>query len=228
MDVTSRRGRIASATALLAVLAVTGCAGATPVGAPTPPPVPSSTEVAVIPIPDTTNWPEELAAAYAETTRLALDEAAFWDVIAGFEGQASFERAEVVSASLSTLTGPELIAFDARLTLALFHLDGADFMTWYGQNDPLSVQFGGYVSEDVFLYARGAVVAAGPEAYATAIETRTFPVFDEDGSGEAVLSLTWSAAELAGLDPEAWFAERFALIPLSYETGSNSPAWPGR
>lgn len=152
----------------------------------------------------------------------------FWSYIDVLGGSNSSEGYELLAIELATTDLETIVAFDARMTLALYALDSDCRAQWYLLNEPM--QFG-FVSDDVFLYARGDTVSAGRATWEEAIATQTLPWGGSDpwtGGGEGVLSIGLRAAEIRGVPFEEYLDLRFASIPLSYETGSNRPGWGGQ
>jgi hypothetical protein len=163
----------------------------------------------------------------AEATRAsAMDEGTFWGYIEELRGTTDPDGFESLTDKLAELTLSELVAFDARLTLSLYELDSGCRAEWYRLNEPEKL---GFVSDDVFLYARADTIAAGREVWSEALATETLPwgkVDPSSGYGEFLLYVGADAADAAGLDLDEFYAEYAAATEVSYETGSNPAGWP--
>lgn len=174
------------------------------------------------PAPDATPDP---AVAFVEANAMASDE--FWRYIELLEGTNSPEGYTKLETELAKVDLDTVIAFDARLTLALHALDSDCRAEWYRLNEP--AQFG-FVSDDVFLYARADTVSAGRANWEEAVATQTLPWGGADpltGTGEFLLYVGLGAAERQGVTFDEYLDLRVDRVPLSYETGSNTLGWGG-
>lgn len=170
--------------------------------------------------------PADNADPVALTEAIAMPEDRFWDLIESIPDlpeQGDFER---VASSLAGCAAADLVAFEARLTLALYALDDPQSADWYEQNDPSGL---GFVSDDTFLYARCATVLGGRASWSDAVAQKTLDWGsdspDLSGSSEYLLYLGLDAALAQGTDPYDYYDEVYSAIPISYETGSNSELW---
>jgi len=157
-----------------------------------------------------------------------MDEDRFWSLIVVLGGTTDLDSFDRLTLDLAELPLPEIAAFQARLTLALYALDSGCRAEWYRMNEPGRV---GFVSDDVFLYARADTVTAGREVWSTAVETQTLPwgtVDPTTGNGELLLYVSFDAIDIAGLDVDEFYALLDAGITVSYETASSTAGWPSR
>ncbi|GAA4668425.1 DUF4240 domain-containing protein [Frondihabitans cladoniiphilus] len=155
---------------------------------------------------------------YDETSKLALPDDLFWDLIDVLGGQVDEDSLGALRDALAALSEDQLLGFHAALTVKLHDLDTAKAHEWMRENDEAADELG--VSDDVFLYARAATVAAGTAVMERAEGDGTvFLEEDDPGSAEALLYVAEEAADQAGYDID------FASIALSYETGSNTEGW---
>lgn len=160
------------------------------------------------------------------TEAIALPEAEFWQLVESIPAAPAAEDFQVASRGLAGCSIGEIVAFDARLTLALYDLDGPENLAWFEENDPLAI---GFASDDAFLYARCASVLGGQESWASAVEGGTLDWGqdepDVDGLAEYLLSVALDAALAQGLTEDEYLDLQFGAIPLSYESGSNKDRW---
>jgi hypothetical protein len=160
------------------------------------------------------------------TEAIAQPEAEFWTLIETVPDDPADDDFSRVAQGIVREGIEGVLAFQARLTLALYDLDGRANHAWFVEHDPMHF---GFVSEDVFLYARCATVLAGREIWARAVVDQTLEWRDaslhESGASEMLLGVAPSAAEALGVTNEAWFELAFTRIPISYETGSNAARW---
>lgn len=158
------------------------------------------------------------------TEAIALTAEEFWALVESVPDDPAIAEFERLSAELSERGENAVAGFHAALTLALFDLDGRANHAWFVANDPAGL---GFVSEDVFLYARCATVLAGREIWERSCANQTLEWRDstlhESGISEMLLEVAPQAAELLGI--EDWWDLSFRLVPLSYETGSNAARW---
>jgi hypothetical protein len=152
----------------------------------------------------------------------AMTTNAFWQLIGSFPADPDGERPALIAA-LADQGEAGIVAFSESLARALYELDTRAHCEQPVRD--VSEPVDGPVwpmSEDVFLYARCAVVAAGPETWRRVVDDPTafagrWPVAD----GELLLSVAPEAYERAtGLD---WDHE----TEVSAETGSNIHGWGG-
>jgi hypothetical protein len=161
--------------------------------------------------------------AVASALAVAMPEAEFWELIEvmdGGEAEGDFRR---LSEALAKRPIDDLVAFDARLALSLYALDDECRLLRYRDDDPHGM---GFVSEDVFLYARADVVSMGKDAWDSAIADGRLPVRMSEGIGELLLYVALDASVAQGMEEYAiWDLER-ERYSLSYESGSNPAGWP--
>ncbi|MBU1587017.1 MAG: DUF4240 domain-containing protein [Actinobacteria bacterium] len=217
---------------LCAALVLSGCALTGPLGgstrAATTPPEESAQPVGV----GTCPWPDPYVPTAATSSdpvaaaeALALPEDRFWDLLSTVPGVADKADFDAVSSALAGCARSDLIAFEARLTLALYALDGERNFDWIVDNDPAGLHF---ATEDSFLYSRCATIMAGRETWRHAVENGTLEWgADVTGSSEWLLFVGLAAAEAQGIDVDDYYDEVFGSIPISYETGSNTELWAG-
>jgi hypothetical protein len=163
----------------------------------------------------------------ALTESIAMPSDEFWAYIDLLGGTNDPEGYDLVSAELAKTDLDTILAFEARLTLSLYALDSDCRAQWYLENEPM--QFG-FVSDDVFLYARGDTASAGRATWEEAVAENTLPWGGSDpttGYGEYVLGVGYRAAELIGVPFDDFLDLKWETIPLSFETGSNSSGWGG-
>lgn len=162
----------------------------------------------------------------AAAEAIAQPAAEFWSLIETVPDDPADEDFSRVAQGIVGEGIEGVLAFQARLTLALYDLDGRANHAWFVEHDPM--QFG-FVSEDVFLYARCATVLAGREIWSRAVADETLEWRDaslhESGASEMLLGVAPAAAEALGITNEEWFELAFTRIPISYETGSNAAGW---
>jgi len=160
------------------------------------------------------------------TEAIALSDERFWQLVESIPAAPQAPDFEEASRSLAGCSMGEIVGFDARLTLALYDLDGPENLAWFEQNDPLGL---GFASDDAFLYARCASVLGGQESWASAVEQGTLDWGqdepDVDGVSERLLWLALDAALAQGLTEDEYLDLQFDAIPLSYESGSNKDRW---
>jgi hypothetical protein len=140
-----------------------------------------------------------------------MAEKTFWSLIGILGGDAESNRWGEVAAALALKQPSAICSFAETLAAKLFALDRPDLLEYDSTGLGLSA--------DVHLYLRCAIVAAGPEVYATAL---THPVTEEllgSGAGEQLLSVATAAFEQRTGGP----LEDETMV--SYETGSNAEAW---
>jgi hypothetical protein len=157
---------------------------------------------------------------------VALPDEQFWMLIESIPASPQESDFAAASNSLAGCSLGEIVGFDARLTLALYDLDGPENLAWFEQNDPLGL---GFASDDAFLYARCASVLGGRGSWAAAVEGGTLDWGqdepDVDGLAEHLLWIGLDAAIAQGLTEEEYLDLQFGAIPLSYESGSNKDLW---
>jgi hypothetical protein len=170
---------------------------------------------------------EPSADARAATETIALPEEQFWMLVESIPDRPTYVDFQLAAGSLAGCGLSAVAGFEARLTLALYDLDGEANHAWFTENDPDGL---GYVSEDTFLYARCATVLAGRETWARSVADETLEWADdslhETGNSELLLYVSWDAAGAHGLSVDEFFELREG-IELSYETASNAERWPG-
>ncbi|GAA3399319.1 DUF4240 domain-containing protein [Cryptosporangium minutisporangium] len=147
-----------------------------------------------------------------------MTEEEFWALVGQLGGAVTEESVEHLTTALAARSEAAIIGFADQLAAALYRLDtpphaDRDLL------DPESGQSMG-MSDDSFLYARAGTVAAGRAVYERAVaDPAALRTSLEDLNGEFLLQVAPEAWDRAtGL---AWDHE----TPVSYETGSNWPAW---
>lgn len=159
------------------------------------------------------------------TESVAMEEIAFWELIGAMGGETDTAGFDALTEKLAELSMDDLVAFEARLTLALYALDDPCRAEWYRVNEPGDV---GFVSDDVFLYARCDTVAAGRAVWQDALTSRTLPwgtVDPSTGNGELLLYVAGEEVEDRQLDIDAFYDLVEQRILVSFETGSNPAGW---
>lgn len=170
--------------------------------------------------------PVDDSEARSATDAVAMPADEFWEYIDILDGQTTELGFDKLTSALATAGPAAALAFDARLTLALYELDSLCRADWYEANDPGGL---GFVSDDTFLYARCDTVVAGRANWEAAVADGTLPWGNVDattGFGELLLYVGADAAARAGVPMEEYWDRRFSVVPLSYETGSNPNGWP--
>jgi hypothetical protein len=170
--------------------------------------------------------PTPSADPIAATEAIALSDDLFWPMIEAIPDPPAISDFEALASALAGCPLESVVAFEARMTLALYALDGPDNHAWYEENDPLGL---GFVSEDTFLYARCATVLGGKVSWAAAVEDGTLDWGsdspDTEGYSEFLLYIGAEAAQAQGMDMGDYYGMVFETIPISYETGSNTTLW---
>jgi hypothetical protein len=140
----------------------------------------------------------------------------FWELIGLLDGDTRNE--EKLISALGLLPPNDILGFSESLADALFALDRPE-LTEDPNNDQQVP-----MSEDVFLYFRCSVVAAGREAFERVLREGVLreSEWDDGGSGEGLLSISPAAFERA--TGREWDHDTH----VSYETGSNREAWGSR
>jgi len=157
-----------------------------------------------------------------EAVALAADD--FWGLVETLPESAEPTDFTAMSTALAGCGLDDVLAFEARLTLALYALDSRTARDRYEQSDPDGP---GTVSDDVFLYARADTVLAGRAAWERAVAEHTLERRDAPSRlGEYLLYVSWDAAVALGLTTDEYLDELVARIPLSYESGSNPEGRP--
>ena len=145
----------------------------------------------------------------------ALPIAEFWAIIARLDWKKQTDAAVIAPAvsALAKRSVPEIESFHRRLCELLFQLDAEKYARELGENS-----FGGNAfSPDHFLTVRAAVVANGPDYYASvSADPRQMP---RDREFEALLSVAEKALSL-----KTGQKKEIANQP-SYETFSNTSGW---
>ncbi len=159
----------------------------------------------------------------AQTLDVAMAEDEFWELIDVLGGRSAHSDFARLIGALEDRPAEDLVSFNARLTLALYALDDECHLRAYEEDDPSGI---GFVSSDVFLYARADTVTAGREYWEEAIAGGRLPWGDvTPGAGEALLFAALDASRTHGMDEyELWNLEDEAFA-LSYESGSNPDGW---
>ncbi|WBU38478.1 DUF4240 domain-containing protein [Homoserinibacter sp. YIM 151385] len=188
-----------------------------------PCPIPAAAAVASDPGPG--------AGLAAQAEAVALDEDVFWPLVDSIGELATLDDPESgfrhLSSQLAACPIDAVIAFDARMTLALHAIDDPVAYDWYAERDPMGF---GPPADDLALYIRADTLLAGREAWTAALRDRTLPWPDDDllGYGELLLFVGYEAAEAQGVGFDAYYDLSAERIPLSYETGANRERWNPR
>lgn len=160
------------------------------------------------------------------TEAIALDENLFWSAIESIPDRPDAADFDLLSSSLAGCPLADLVAFEARLALVLYSLDGPKNFAWYEENDPTGF---GFVSDDTFLYVRCATVLGGRDNWRDAVLEGTLEWGDDspdlEGTSEFLLYVAAYAAEAQGIDVQTWYSEVLQPVTVSYETGSNVNLW---
>ena len=145
-----------------------------------------------------------------------LDEDAFWNLIALVDDELSDESIARLTTALAKKPIKSIIGFHETLTDVLYRLDRPELTKPPGSTEP------SVMSDDVFLYARCAVVARGAKAVQSVLEAGGIVEEDWNGElGESLLSVAPEAFELKSGEPFDHETE------FSYESASNAVAWGG-
>ena len=149
-----------------------------------------------------------------------MDEDEFWDLVSLLEGRADPDGVERLTAALAQRPPEEIEGFEDQLAEALHALDTRAHFTQPVRDaedgavgEPLAL------SDDSFLYARAAVVAAGRDVYRRVAADPAAFAGTWDLGAEILLSVAEDAYEQA--TDLAWDHEP----PVSYETGANTAGW---
>lgn len=148
-----------------------------------------------------------------------MNEEKFWQLIQQID-RSAFDEGDMDGAveplveALGDLPVKSIKEFEEVLAQKLYALDGKVFADHAGES-------GG--SGDGFLYARCYVVGCGKDTYDSVLADPTLMPNDLELWFEELLFVAAEAwAEKTGRDSDEWDAE----TSVSYETGSNSAAWP--
>jgi hypothetical protein len=162
----------------------------------------------------------------AATEAIALDEDDFWKVIESIPDLPTDADFRSISSKLAGCSFDDIVAFDARLTIALYALDSPKAADWYAANDPSGL---GLVADDDFLYFRCEAVLAGYDTWqrdaAQQILDWRPDSPDLTGVSEDLLYVGLDAARAQGVADDDYFNRLFERVPISYETGSNPTYW---
>ena len=157
-----------------------------------------------------------------------MDDGAFWGLIATLDWQHEGDDERVVEPvvkALAAMPDSEMAAFQNILAAKLYALDG---LAWARESGP-TIWMGGpdqsgapdSVSEDGFLYARLAAVAAGRHAYEAVLGDPA--LMPKDRQFEPLLYVASRAYEhKTGLDDNG----DLDMTDVSFETFSNEDGWP--
>lgn len=153
---------------------------------------------------------------------MALSDQEFWGFIRSLNGTIDQSSAAVLATRLSVETPAKIIAFAEKLAELLYAIDSLERAEQHVSDQTVG-EDSFTMSDDLFLYARCAVVAAGTETYQRVLNDPAameghWAVFD----GECLLTVVPEAwEEVTG---QEWDHE----TRVCYETGSNSDRWPVR
>lgn len=175
---------------------------------------------------DTASQPAPEGDPTAMTEAVALDETQFWALIESIPAAPVEADFQAMASDLGGCTLTDVVAFQARLTLALYALDGPENMAWYEENDPSGL---GFVSEDLFLYARCAAVLGGRASWEAAVAQQTLDWGDDApdtyGYAELLLYVALDAAVAQGVTVDDYYDAVGSAVAISFETGSNTDRW---
>ncbi len=139
---------------------------------------------------------------------LVIDEEEFWLLVKTLGRYPDDEDFDRLTARLAARPEADITGFADRLALALWALD-----------TPAHLAAARTTSDDVFLYVRCAVVAAGRKTYDRVLRKPAALGKFADEEAELLLTVAEDAFEQAtGM---LWEHD----TPVSYETGSNTAAW---
>ncbi len=148
-----------------------------------------------------------------------MNEKTFWGLTAHIDKQAlaagDGERAVApLRNALCALPERDIEGYHELLAKMLYRIDGEVYAQHAGENGE---------SGDAFLYARCHVVAGGKDRYdRVAANPALMPASLDDWFEELLYASSQAWAEKTGGDAEEWEFD----TALSYETGSNTAAWP--
>jgi predicted DNA-binding WGR domain protein len=162
----------------------------------------------------------ECAPAYVKPdwSSMTMSEDVFWRIVRLFYWKKLGDDDAVIEpavAALAEMNPDDIRRFEEILSQKLFALDTEAHAREIGED---AFQPGKYFSVDWFLYTRCAVVANGPDFYASVLaDPKQMP---KDCEFEAILSVAPSAYERKT-------GTAFDYVPtISYETYSNQCGWP--
>lgn len=145
-----------------------------------------------------------------------MDEDVFWEIIALFNWKKKDDDDVMKPALKKLVSMPEedIYQFQEILTEKLYALDGLVYAVCSGEYDYPN----GYLSPDMFLYARCVPIVNGKEYYYNVLKN---PIkFPRDMDFESVLYLANDA-----LNKKLKSEDEYIETELSYETGSNEALW---
>ncbi|WP_079189310.1 DUF4240 domain-containing protein [Streptomyces kebangsaanensis] len=154
-----------------------------------------------------------------------MTEPVFWKIIQVSAATPPDEQCAAIQGRLCRLNPEEIKGFADRLAEILFRLDlkaladipVAEVVS--GSGRPVKQ------SDDRFLYARCAVVLAGPDAVAGVLSSaEKFSPFTSDEAAVAEELLEVAPAAFEAVSGETWDH----IEPHDYETGSNPDGWQNR
>lgn len=155
---------------------------------------------------------------------VAMHEAEFWSLIDELHGGNEEEDIARLTRVLAERPVEDLIGFDARLALTMYALDDQCHLVAFRDGDRWD---GSWVDGDAFVYARADTIAAGRQAWESALAEGHLDAGETSPmSGELLLYVTLDASMMQGMDElELWDLED-EQFSLSYESGSNPTGWP--
>ncbi|MGN6502147.1 MAG: DUF4240 domain-containing protein [Pseudolysinimonas sp.] len=153
-----------------------------------------------------------------------MPEDVFWPVIEAVPDGLTDDDFAALSSALAGCAYEDIVAFDVRLTLALYALDGPQNADWFEKHDPSGL---GFVSDDVFLYQRCVTVLAGRQTWQRSVTDQTLEWGDlpPESYGESLLYVGMNAALAQGVDWDTYLDDSYGAAGINYETGSNSALW---
>jgi hypothetical protein len=162
----------------------------------------------------------------AATELVALPADLFWSLIESVPDRPQPDDFDALSSALAGCPLADVVAFEARLTLALYALDSPEAADWFVAHDPTGY---GYLGDDGFQYQRCATVLAGRETWERAATEHTLDwgddPFDEEGMSEYLLYVPFTAALTQGVSIDDFGDAVQAVVLVGSYTGSNTEYW---
>lgn len=177
-----------------------------------------------VPLPTpTSKFDRATAREVTEADAVAMPEDEFWQLIDTLHGSVSDAAFHRLRAALEARPVADLVAFEARLDLALYALDDECRVDWYDRHDPTGL---GDLADDDFLYVRTDTVAAGRAVWEDANTHDTLPwgtVDAADDDGEELLYVAAEAGHHSGISGD----DLADMVPFDdlYETATNPAGW---
>jgi predicted DNA-binding WGR domain protein len=162
---------------------------------------------------------EKIAGGYSEVGGEAMNDDVFWSLISLLDWRQAGDDEAVMAPLIRALTRRavgDITAFDDLLAQKLFQIDGEAWGREIGEY--AFRDDGGQFSQDLFLYARAAVIANGRDFFAAVVaDPKQMP---KDIEFEALLYAAQMAFE------EKTGATYDHAAPTNIETFANWPQWP--